>query len=110
MERGDIYAIEIEARSGTESERQTVLVVSPSAFNQTTRMPIVVPITVGASSTRTAGFAVSLMASEGERVAGLIRCDQPRAIDLPAGTARKMGCAPVPVMDEVLAKIAAIFE
>lgn len=110
MDRGDIYAIDLEGRSGAESERQTVLVVSPSAFNQITRMPIVVPITVGASSTRTAGFAVSLMASEGETVAGLIRCDQPRAIELPAAIASRLGSAPPVVMDEVLAKVAAIFE
>jgi mRNA interferase ChpB len=39
-----------------------------------------------------------------------VRCDQPRAIDLQARNGRKVDILPPAILDEVLAKLATIFE
>jgi len=46
----------------------------------------------------------------GIKTTGVIRCDQPRVIDLAARHARKVDTLPEPIMDEVLARIATLFE
>ena len=110
MERGDIYLVSLDPTSGHEQRgTRPVLVVSPSAFNRLTNTPIVLPITTGGSFARTAGFAVSLMGT-GTNTTGVVRCDQPRAIDLASRNARKLESVPPAIMDEVLAKLAPIFE
>jgi hypothetical protein len=56
MERGDIYLVSLDPNRGHEQRgRRPVLVVSPDAFNQLTRVPIVVPITTGGNFARIAG-------------------------------------------------------
>jgi mRNA-degrading endonuclease toxin of MazEF toxin-antitoxin module len=110
MERGDIYLVSLDPTQGHEQQgRRPVLIVSPGAFNRLTKVPIVLPITTGGNFARTAGFAVSL-ADAGTRTTGIIRCDQPRALDLGARVARKLEAAPATIMDEVLAKLAPLFE
>jgi mRNA-degrading endonuclease toxin of MazEF toxin-antitoxin module len=86
-----------------------VLIVSPEAFSQVTRVPVVVPITSGGSFAGTAGFAVSLSGA-GTLTTGVIRCDQPRALDLRARGGEKLETVPAAIMDEVLARLAPIFE
>lgn len=109
MERGDIYLVSLDPTSGHEQQgARPVLVVSPTAFNRLTQMPIVLPITSGGHFARTAGFAVSLMGS-GMQTTGVVRCDQPRALDMASRRGRKLEKAPQSVLDEVLAKIAPIF-
>ena len=108
MERGDIYLVSLDPASGHEQQgKRPVLIVSPLAFNQLTKTPVVLPITTGGNFARTAGFAVSL-ANVGTKTNGIIRCDQPRAIDLASRHARKLECVPKEIMDEVLARIATI--
>ncbi|WP_276964225.1 type II toxin-antitoxin system PemK/MazF family toxin, partial [Ferrimicrobium acidiphilum] len=63
----------------------------------------------GGNFARTAGFAVSLQEA-GTKTTGVIRCDQPRAIDLGARNARRLESVPALVMDEVLARLIPIFE
>ena len=110
MERGDIYLVSLDPTSGHEQQgTRPVLVVSPSAFNRLTKTPVVLPITSGGNFSRTAGFAVSLMGA-GTDTRGVVRCDQPRAIDLSSRNARKLESIPTAIMDEVLAKLAPIFE
>ena len=110
MERGDIYLVSLDPTSGHEQQgTRPVLVVSPSAFNRLTRTPVVLPITSGGNFARTAGFAVSLMGA-GMNTTGIVRCDQPRAIDLASRRARKLESVPLAIMDEVLAKLAPLFE
>lgn len=110
MERGDIYLVSLDPTSGHEQRgTRPVLVVSPSAFNRLTRAPVVLPITSGGNFARTAGFAVSLMGA-GTRTTGVVRCDQPRALDLSSRHGRKLESVPDSVMEEVLAKLASLFE
>lgn len=110
MKRGDIWLVGLDAAEGHEQKgRRLVLIVSPEAFNRVTKVPIVVPITSGGSFARTAGFAVPLSGA-GTQTTGVVRCDQPRALDLVARGGKKLESAPAAIMDEVLAKLAPIFE
>lgn len=110
MRRGDIYLVALDPTAGHEQQgRRPVLVVSPEAFNRVTRVPVVVPITRGGNFARTAGFAV-LLPAKGMKTTGIVRCDQPRALDLRARRGKKVESVPVAVVNEVLAKLAPIFE
>ncbi len=110
MKRGDIYLVSLDPTSGHEQQgTRPVLVVSPSAFNRLTKTPVVLPITGGGKSARTAGFAVSLIGA-GTHTTGVVRCDQPRALDLASRNARKLETVPPAIIDEVLARLAPIFE
>jgi mRNA-degrading endonuclease toxin of MazEF toxin-antitoxin module len=99
MKRGEIWLI-----SG-----RPVLIVSPEAFNRVTKLPVVLPITSGGNFARTAGFAVPL-ATAGTKTTGVVRCDQPRTLDLSARGGRKLERIPGAILDEVLARISPIFE
>jgi len=108
MERGDIYLVSLDPTSGHEQRgTRPVLIVSPSAFNRLTKTPVVLPITRGGNFARTAGFAVSLTGI-GTNTTGIIRCDQPRAMDLGSRKARKLESVPKEIVEEVLAKLATI--
>ena len=108
MERGDIYLVSLDPAAGHEQQgRRSVLVISPEAFNRVTRVPVVLPITTGGSFARTAGFAVPLTGA-GTQTTGVVRCDQPRALDLQARGGRKIERAPQFIIDEVLARLAPI--
>ncbi len=108
MERGDIYLVSLDPTSGHEQRgKRPVMIVSPLAFNHLTKTPVVLPVTTGGNFARTAGFAVSLSGT-GTKTTGVIRCDQPRAIDLASRQARKLESVPKEIVDEVLAKIATI--
>ena len=110
MERGDIYLVSLDPTAGHEQQgTRPVLVVSPAAFNRLTKTPVVLPITTGGNFARTAGFAVPL-AGAGTKTTGVIRCDQPRALDLGARNARRLESVPAAILDEVLAKLAPLFE
>ena len=67
------------------------------------------PITGGGNFARTAGFAVPLMGA-GIRTTGVVRCDQPRALDIGSRNGRKLESVPASIMDEVLTKLVPIFE
>jgi len=110
MDRGDIYLVSLDPTAGHEQQgTRPVLIVSPTAFNRLTKTPVVLPITSGGSFARTAGFAVPLMGA-GTTTTGAIRCDQPRALDLAARNGRKLEKVPPAILDEVLARLATLFE
>jgi mRNA-degrading endonuclease toxin of MazEF toxin-antitoxin module len=109
MKRGEIWLVSLDPASGHEQGRRPVLIASPEAFNRITRLPVVLPITSGGNFARTAGFAVPLTGA-GTKTTGVVRCDQPRALDLAARGGRKLDSIPETIMDEVLAKISPIFE
>ena len=84
-----------------------MLVVSPTEFNLATKLPLVLPITSGGEFARRLGFAVAIT---GIKTTGVIRCDQPRVIDMAARQARKVDSLPAAILDDVLAKVATLFE
>jgi mRNA interferase ChpB len=110
MDRGDVYMVSMDPTSGREQRgHRPVLVVSGAAFNRVTKLPVVVPITNGGAFARTAGFAVDL-AGTGCKTTGVVRCDQPRVLDLTARGGRRVEAVSVDVVAEVLARLAPIFE
>jgi mRNA interferase ChpB len=110
MERGDIYLVSLDPTAGHEQQgRRPVLVISPGRFNRLTGVPIVVPITTGGNFARTAGFAVSLMGA-GTQTTGVVRCDQPRALDLRARERKRLEKVPDGIVEEVLSKVIPLFE
>jgi mRNA-degrading endonuclease toxin of MazEF toxin-antitoxin module len=99
---------------GYPSEKQRVVAGSPAPWNRRrwcrrTGVPVVLPITTGGGFARTAGFAVSLMGT-GLQTTGVVRCDQPRALDLKARGAKKLEAVPDAIIDEVLSKVGPLFE
>lgn len=113
MKRGDIYLVSIDPTAGHEqSGSLPVLVVSPAEFNDATKLPVILPITNGGEFARRLGFAVPVtgIKTTGIKTTGVVRCDQPRVIDLAARHARKVDTLPALLMDEVLAKVATVFE
>jgi len=108
MKRGDIYLVSLDPTEGREQRgSRPVLVVSPAEFNEATRLPVICPITTGGDFARRIGFAVPIT---GIRTTGVVRCDQPCVLDLGARNGRKVDTLPEPLMEEVLGRIATLFE
>lgn len=107
MKRGDIYLVDLDPTAGREQPgSRPVLVVSPTEFNEATNLPVVCPITNGGDFARRIGFAVEIT---GIRTTGVVRCDQPRMLDLSARHGRRVDSLPLPLMDEVLARMSPLF-
>ncbi len=108
MKRGDIYLVSLDPTFGHEQQgRRPVLIISPTEFNQATKLPVVLPITSGGEFARRIRFAVPI---SGIRTTGVVRCDQPRVIDLQARAARKVDTLPSEILDEVLARTVTLFQ
>ncbi len=106
MNRGDIYLVPLDPTVGREQAgTRPVLIISPAAFNHATNAPIVLPITNGVRFVRRMGFAVEI---SGIATTGVVRCDQPRALDVAARNGRKVGALPAAILNDVLAKLATI--
>ena len=108
MKRGDIYTVSLDPTLGHEQQgHRPVLIISPTAFNQATKLPVVLPITNGGEFARRLGFAVPLT---GIRTSGIVRCDQPRVLDIEARHGKKVESLPPELLDEVLAKTITLFQ
>ena len=108
MNRGDIYLVSLDPTLGHEQQGQRpVLVVSPTKFNEATKLPVVLPITSGGDFARRIGFAVPL---SGIKTTGVVRCDQPRVLDIEARGGRKVDALPPQILDDVLAMVVTLFE
>lgn len=108
MRRGDIYLVSLDPTHGREQRgSRPVVVVSPFEFNQATKLPVVCPIASGGEFARRSGFAVPVT---GIKTTGVVRCDQPRVLDLGSRNARKVDTLPASIMADVLARLAPIFE
>jgi mRNA interferase ChpB len=107
MSRGDIYMVSLDPTHGHEQRgRRPVLVISPTAFNQATKLPVILPITSGGEFARRIGFAVPLT---GIKTEGVVRCDQPRVLDLRARGGKRVESVPSEILDEVLARAVTLF-
>ncbi len=108
MRRGDVYLVDLDPTEAREQRgRRPVVIVSPDAFNRATGLPVILPITSGGDFAWPIGFAVPL---SGTKTTGVVRCDQPRVLDLKARRGRKVESLPPPILDEVLAKAITLFE
>ena len=108
IKRGDIYRVSLDPSEGREQQgSRPVLIVSPDEFNAATKLPVICPITNGGDFARRIGFAVPIV---GIKTTGFVRCDQPRVLDLAARNGRKVDTLPTAIMEEVLARLAPLFE
>jgi mRNA interferase ChpB len=108
MDRGEIWLVSLDPIAGHEqSGKRPVLIVSKASFNKLTRLSVVVPVTSGGNFARTAGFTVSLEGA-GTKTMGVIRCDQPRTIDIAARNGVRLERIPDAVVNEVLARLDAM--
>lgn len=108
MDRGEIWLVSLDPGTGHEqSGKRPVLIISPAPFNRLTRLPVVMPITSGGSFVRTAGYAVSLDGA-GTKTTGVIRCDQPRTIDMAAREGKRLERIPAAIVNDVLARVETI--
>ena len=108
MRRGEVCLVSLDPAAGYEQRAtRPVVIVSPAPFNALTGTPVVLPVTTGGSFARRRGFTVSLD-DAGTRTRGVIRCDQPRVLDLAARNGKRLEAVPKAVMEEVLARLAAI--
>ena len=108
MRRGEIWMVSLEPTRGREQQgHRPVLIVSPDPFNAVTRLPVVLPVTNGGEFARRIRFAVPLT---GTRTTGVVRCDQPRVLDLQDRGGRLVETVPDDIMFEVLARVATLFE
>ncbi len=100
--------VSLDPTEGREQQgHRPVLIVSPADFNAATKLPVIVPITNGGDFARRIGFAVPI---SGIKTTGVVRCDQPRVLDLQARGGRKVDTLPAAIMEDVLARLAPIFE
>jgi mRNA interferase ChpB len=111
VQRGEIWVVPLDPVSGHEQGgKRHVVVVSSNEFNKLVGTPVVLPITGGGDYARIKGFAVSL-SGLGLNTQGVVRCDQPRTLDLKARGARSAReVVPAAVMDDICARVATIFE
>lgn len=99
--------VSLDPTTGREQQgHRPVLVISPTAFNNATNLPVVLPITNGGNFARRIGFGVTI---SGIKTTGLIRCDQPRVLDIADRGGRKVDTLPQALLDEALAKVATLF-
>lgn len=108
MNRGDIYLVSLDPTHGHEQHGyRPVLIVSATEFNKVTGLPVVLPITNGGAFARRIGFAVPL---SGCKTTGVVRCDQPRVLDIAARQGRMVETLSDDLLDEVLARVVTLFE
>lgn len=107
MKRGEIYMVSLDPTVGHEQQgHRPVLIVSPTSFNEATKLPVVLPITSGGAFARRILFAVPLA---GTKTTGVVRCDQPRVLDIKARNGRRVETIPSEILDDVLARTATLF-
>lgn len=107
MRQGEIWMVTLEPTRGREQRgHRPVLIVSRDRFNAATRLPVILPITRGGGFAMRLGFAVSLTDT---KTTGIIRCDQPRVLDLEERDGRRVELVPLDLLQDVLARLATIF-
>jgi mRNA interferase ChpB len=109
MERGEIWHVGLNPTRGREQANpRYVLILTPKSFNQL-GTPIVAPITTGGDFAREKGFVFSLSGA-GTNANGVILCHQIRALDLKSSGAKFSEKVPEFIVEEVLARVVALFE
>lgn len=109
MKQGEIYLCDLEPIAGHEQGgKRPVLVISADAFNARTGLPVILPITTGGAFVKKIGFALELPA--GMKTVGVIRCDQPRTLDVSARKGRYLETLDSATLAEALERVYAIFD
>lgn len=108
FQRGEIYMVDLDPTVGTEQAgRRPVLVVSPDKFNAITGLPVILPITNGGAFVKKIAFAAEL---KGTQTTGVVRCDQPRVLDINARKGTYKEIVSDDILNDVLARVVTLFE
>ncbi len=100
--------VSLNPTAGREQQgHRPVLIVSPTAFNNASKLPVVLPITDGGDFAKRIGFAVEI---SGIKTTGIVRCDQPRVLDIAERGGRKVDALPPELLEDVLARVATLFD
>ena len=101
--RGDVVWTDFDPASGHEQMgKRPALILSTAPFNKTIMLAMVAPVT---SRVRGHGFEVAI---DGNKIAGVVLCQQVKMIDFTARGVRFAEKAPDKVVSEALAKVRAI--
>ncbi len=96
--KGDFVTLSFDPQSGHEQQgRRPALVVSNDLFNRHTGLCIVCPVT---NARRDYPFHVGIPA--GNAVTGVVMAEQVKSVDFRARSAKRIGRAPQPVLEETL--------
>lgn len=108
--RADIVRLNLNPTAGREQQGdfRPALILTPAAYNAS-GLAIVAPITQGGDFARYAGFAVPLSGS-GTETQGVVLCNQIRTVDLEARGAKCIESVSEVVIEDVLARVQALFE
>jgi mRNA interferase ChpB len=108
--RADIVRLSLNPTAGREQQGdfRPALVLTPAAYNAS-GLAVIAPITQGGDFARHAGFAVPLSGS-GTETQGVVLCNQIRTVDLEARGSKRIESVPDEVMDDVLARVQALFD
>jgi mRNA interferase MazF len=103
-ERGDIVWLQFTPQAGHEQAgRRPALVVSPRAYNGKVGLALFCPVT-----SQVKGYPFEVTLAPGGKTVGAILSDQLKSLDWRARAAEKFDAVSDSVMEEVLAKIAAL--
>lgn len=109
MKQGDIYLCDLEPIAGHEQGgKRPVLIISADEFNRRAGTPVILPITTGGDFAKRIGFAYEIPA--GFKTVGVIRCDQPRTLDVSARKGRFLEALDAETISEVLERLYPVFE
>jgi mRNA interferase MazF len=101
---GQIVWLDFSPTAGTEQAgRRPALVVSDAGYNARSGRAVVAPIT-----SRVRGWAFEVRLPEGFELRGVVLADQLRTVDWRARAARLGSVAPLAVLEETRAKVAAL--
>jgi mRNA interferase MazF len=101
--KGDFVILTFDPQAGHERQgRQPALVVSNDLFNLRTGLCIACPIT---STER--GFPFHVAIPDGGAVGGFVMAEQVKSLDFQSRKAKRVGKAPIEVLEETLSILAA---
>lgn len=101
LKRGDIIQLNLDPRTGSEqSGYRPAIVISPSAYNQASRLVIICPIT-----SRQKGWPFEVELPAGLQTYGVVLVDQIKAVDCFVRKARFIEESTSALIDEVLGRL-----
>jgi len=102
--RGDLIWLSFDPQAGREIQKtRPALVLSPLEYNRKTRLCLLCPVT-----TQVKGYPFEVPLPSGLPVEGVVLADQVKSLDWTARQASIACQAPQDVLDDVLAKLAAL--
>ena len=101
-ERGDIVWLSFDPQAGHEQAgRRPALILSPSSYNRSSGLALVVPIT-----SHVKGYPFEVPLPTGLAVSGVVLADHLKSVDWRARNAERIGAAPGEATHQALKKAA----